>query len=188
MPRRNAAAKCWAALATGLGGCGLAELLRLGSEEGSNELAEHQTAFARLRREWRPETFIVMFSGLLKYFDIPARFARQEGGERKLANLHQLGDLLQQESSRRKLSINALLNFLSDAVEGRIDDSSDEVKQILESDRDSVKITTVHSSKGLEYPVVILPSLSTLRPEAVRREAISTRTGIWSMNCTPQVR
>lgn len=148
-----------AALATGLGGCGLAELLRLGSEEGSNELAEHQTAFARLRREWRPETFIVMFSGLLKYFDIPARFARQEGGERKLANLHQLGDLLQQESSRRKLSINALLNFLSDAVEGRIDDSSDEVKQILESDRDSVKITTVHSSKGLEYPVVILPSL-----------------------------
>ena len=148
-----------AALATGLGGRGLAELLRLGSEEGSGELAEHQTALARLRREWRPETFIVMFSGLLRYFDIPARFARQEGGERKLANLYQLGDLLQQESSRRKLSINALLNFLSDAVEGRIDDSSDEAKQILESDRDSVKITTVHSSKGLEYPVVILPSL-----------------------------
>ena len=41
----------------------------------------------------------------------------------------------------------------------RIRIKSDEQSLLLESDRDLVKISTIHGSKGLEFPVVICPTL-----------------------------
>ena len=48
-------------------------------------------------------------------------------------------------------------------IEGKIIEG-DEFEQRIESDEDAVKIVTIHSSKGLEYNIVIAPFLD-LKPE-----------------------
>ncbi|MFM2160728.1 MAG: exodeoxyribonuclease beta subunit, partial [Pseudomonadota bacterium] len=86
------------------------------------------------------------------------RLAAVPGGERHIANLRHLVELLDAERQRRRLSGRGLRRVL----ERRIEDASDaeeDVELRLESDADAVKVLTMHRSKGLEFPIVIVPRL-----------------------------
>jgi exodeoxyribonuclease V beta subunit len=85
--------------------------------------------------------------------------------ERRLTNLLHLGELLQQ-ASKAQAGMDALLAWYrvrcaeADAqIEGER-----EYQVRLESDADLVQIVTIHSAKGLEYPVVFLPDLWGCKP------------------------
>ena len=148
------------ALSTPVGGCSLDQLLRLQQPEGEEERLALQQKFRILAKEWIEGSFLKMFTRLLREFDVAPRLLALPGGERQVSNLLQLGDLLQQESFRRGLGMNALIRFLAGKIENPGDKQPPEEElQQLETERSAVKIMTLHGSKGLEFPVVLLPTL-----------------------------
>jgi exodeoxyribonuclease V beta subunit len=144
-----------AALATPLMGQGLAELDRLNTDEAHWEACgEH---FRQLHALWQRHGVLAMLHELLHRFDVPARLLARAGGERALTNLLQLAELLQQAATRLD-GEHALLRHLAAQIANP--DSGEAAEQQivrLESEAALVKVVTIHKSKGLEYPVVLLP-------------------------------
>ncbi len=116
--------------------------------------------FQQLNHLWLQKGFIVMFQHLLQELQIGEILAAQPSSERRMTNLLHLAELLQQRS-QRSTGIDALLNWFRQEADGP---SIEESELRLESDRDLVKIITIHKSKGLEYPVVFIPYLWTAKP------------------------
>jgi exodeoxyribonuclease V beta subunit len=81
-----------------------------------------------------------------------------ESGERVITNLFQLIELLHKVQSTKKLSPLELVGWLKRGIEGQ-ENPGDEFEQRIESDEESVKIVTIHASKGLEYNIVLAPCL-----------------------------
>lgn len=81
-----------------------------------------------------------------------------ENGERIITNLFQLIELLHKVQMRKNLSPLELISWLKRAIEG-METEGDEYEQRVESDEESIKIVTIHKSKGLEYKIVLAPFL-----------------------------
>ncbi|HHH38567.1 MAG TPA: exodeoxyribonuclease V subunit beta [Sedimenticola sp.] len=113
-----------------------------------------QQRFFGYRERWREAGFIQAFTALLHNEGIPGRLLALVDGERRLTNLMQLVELLQQ-ASRARPGLEELVRWLTSEMEasGRYE----EAKLRLESDEGLVKIVTMHASKGLEYPLVYIP-------------------------------
>ncbi len=86
------------------------------------------------------------------------RLLRLEDGERRATNLRHLTELLHAEERARSLGPDALLSWLQSAM-AEPGDQKDLFFLRLESDDEAAKIATVHSAKGLEYPIVFAPYL-----------------------------
>jgi exodeoxyribonuclease V beta subunit len=82
----------------------------------------------------------------------------RDNGERKLSNLIQLMELLNSVENKKQFTPHELLAWMVKAVEGK-EMEGDEFVQRIDNDETSVKIITVHKSKGLEYKVVLAPNL-----------------------------
>ena len=92
--------------------------------------------------------------------EITKRLAATENGERRITNLRQLTDLLQGAYLEHGNHTGQLLHWLAQEI-GRVEErsSTDERQLQLESDEDAVRVTTMHSVKGLEFPLVFCPFL-----------------------------
>jgi exodeoxyribonuclease V beta subunit len=84
-----------------------------------------------------------------------------ENGERIITNLYQLIELLFKTQSIKNLSPLELIDWLKRGIEEK-DATGDELEQRIETDEEAVKIITIHSSKGLQYPIVFAPYLDLL--------------------------
>lgn len=85
----------------------------------------------------------------------------QVNADRLITDFRHLMELIQQESVV-KPGPQKLLLWFEQLVTASDDwsDASDEQQLRLESDSNLVQITTLHASKGLEYPIVYLPFVS----------------------------
>ena len=83
------------------------------------------------------------------------RVLGNEGGERLLTDLHHLAQTLHRVATRERLGIPALLAWLR--RERRDADAVNERTRRLDTDAAAVQISTIHGSKGLQYPLVYLP-------------------------------
>ena len=81
-----------------------------------------------------------------------AGFAMRRAGEQVLANVLQIGELARRYEERSGLSFRGFIDHLADEAAEREAGEA----PILEASSDGVRIMTVHSAKGLEFPVVIL--------------------------------
>ncbi|HZG26144.1 MAG TPA: 3'-5' exonuclease, partial [Chitinophagaceae bacterium] len=81
-----------------------------------------------------------------------------ESGERIISNLFQLIELVHKMQTTKQFSPLELTGWLKRGIEG-METEGDEYEQRVESDEDSVKIITIHRSKGLEYNIVFAPFL-----------------------------
>jgi len=92
------------------------------------------------------------------------RLAGTQQGERRVTNLRQLSDLLQEASHNVGNRPGHLVRWFAQEIAG-IDSGgeTEERQQQLESDAQAVKIVTMHSAKGLEYNLVFCPFLWTSR-------------------------
>ena len=87
---------------------------------------------------------------------LTARVLGTVGGERLLTDLRHVAQTLHETARRDSLGLTGLLEWLRSEREN----ASQERVRRLDSDAAAVQITTVHQSKGLQYPVVHLPFAS----------------------------
>ena len=135
----------------------LAELDRLNDDEVYWEACSDR--FRQLQNVWQRHGVLAMLHNLLHAFDLPARLLAKPNGERVLTNLQHLAELLQHAAANLDGEY-ALIRYLSAQIarasEGEAETVEEQVVR-LETEADLVKVITVHKSKGLQYPVVMLP-------------------------------
>ena len=155
-----------AALATPLWGLSWTALEALFQDEPAwDDLTER---FHGWQKIWQRQGFLPMLHHLLHDQSIPARLLSQGDGqnrygERHLTNLLHLGDLLQTASLGLQ-GEGALVRYLEDQLR-RPQATGDRAQLRLESDANLVQVITLHKAKGLQYPLVFLPFVSSYRAE-----------------------
>ncbi|MCH8552659.1 MAG: exodeoxyribonuclease V subunit beta [Natronospirillum sp.] len=147
------------ALATDSLNWSLSELDRLNQDELLREAQSQR--FRDYARRWRTQGVLSMVHRLLHDHDLPARLLQRDNGERRLTNLLHLAEWLQQASAQVD-GEQSLLRLFSEQIQVP-QSAGDEQILRLESDADLIKVVTIHKSKGLEYPLVMLPFASSWR-------------------------
>ncbi|UTH76515.1 exodeoxyribonuclease V subunit beta [Chromobacterium sp. IIBBL 290-4] len=142
------------ALATELAGLDAAELKAELEDESRWE--RHLAKNGDDHQQWREHGFMSAWRHYLARERVAERLLPLPDGERRLTNLGHLAELIQQESESRQ-GMAPLLAWFA----GRVADPprGEDAVLRLESDAALVKIVTVHTSKGLQYPVVFCPFL-----------------------------
>jgi len=117
---------------------------------------------------WRTKGFMSAWNTLLRKRDpvamggdglsVQERMLSAPDGERKMTDLLHLAELLHEVEVTQKLQPLALLERLISWRDKSAADTQT-AQQRLESDEDAVRIVTMHSAKGLEYPFVFCPYL-----------------------------
>ena len=105
---------------------------------------------------WLHDGFIRMFRGFLEQEKLYSGILELRQGERHLTNLLHLGELLHQASIKNHLSVHELMDWFNERMESR-ETLPEEYELRLERDDKTVRIVTIHKSKGLEYPVTFCP-------------------------------
>lgn len=142
------------ALSTRLCGFDAASLLALVNDEAAWERRLAQNSEDHQR--WLVKGFMTAWHVFLARDAVVERVIPTPGGERAMTNFAHLAELLQKEGEQRKGLVPLLAWF-----EARVADppGGEEAILRLESDASLVKIVTIHTSKGLQYPVVFCPFL-----------------------------
>ncbi|MDA7418382.1 exodeoxyribonuclease V subunit beta [Xenophilus arseniciresistens] len=146
------------ALATRTLGLSLQALHRLREDEAAWE--EVALRFRELHALWQRRGVLPMLHQLLHDFGLPARWlAQAEGGERRLTNVLHIAEWLQ----RRAVELDGEHALLRAFAERLADPEGEEDVLRLESDAALIQVVTIHKSKGLEYPLVLLPFIAAWR-------------------------
>jgi len=141
------------ALATRLLQCEAGEIDRLRHDDRSLRAALRE--FREYHEVWRKSGIAAMLNRLLRVRQLARKWLNQPDGARVLTDFRHLTELLQQ-GEREAPGMHRLPYWF--ARERQTDDGEAEQRQLrLESDENLVKIVTMHSAKGLEYDVVMIP-------------------------------
>ena len=109
-----------------------------------NEIWHHSGFYSMFRRVMVGQKSLLTLAGL-------------DFSDRVLTNIMQLADIVSKEEKEEGLSPIAVLNWFRKQMADP--DSDDEKTLLLESDQNLVKISTIHNSKGLQFPIVFCPTL-----------------------------
>lgn len=89
--------------------------------------------------------------------DLSARLLSTQGGEELLSDLNQLTELLNAAQQADRLTPSGLVSFLRARMEEPSLATRERTRR-LPTDRSAITVMTVHQSKGLQFPVVLLPA------------------------------
>ena len=95
---------------------------------------------------------------LFEVYALEQRLISNYYGERSITNIRHLTELIYAEEIKHHRSLSGIIHWLK-AQRLSESKSEDSMKIRLESDDNRVKIVTMHSSKGLQYPIVYAPFL-----------------------------
>ncbi len=145
-----------AAMVTRLLGKSGEQLMRL--KKNKTAWVQYINQFTDWKTEWKTHEFAYVFRLIMQQKKIAARLLNRYDGERRITNLYHLSELLQQHENEFQTGPRGLIKWLAGC---RRENNSDQKSFQLRhtTDEDQVNISTLHSSKGLEYPVVFCPYL-----------------------------
>jgi exodeoxyribonuclease V beta subunit len=164
------------ALVSGLLPCSASQLMAYCLESGE-DAGHHETrdsgdtgisigsldAWVTLFREahdcWRRGSFIRAFRFLMQKTGMRAHVVRQPGGERRLTNILHLVELLHHTAEMLRNRPAGLVQWYQRQLDACGREDSNEHLMRMASDEDAVKIMTIHKSKGLQFPIVFVPTL-----------------------------
>lgn len=159
---------------TDLVGTGLADLLRDPAGVVAEVSFRLQVAGASARRfglaaGWRE---------LREQFNVDARLLGRTDGSPILSDLAHAAELLIGAESRLRLDLDALAGWL---MQQRLDASrasdAPEVARQLDTDSQAITVLTMHGAKGLEFPIVALPTTTSWLNAANRGPFVFTEEG-----------
>ncbi len=130
-------------------------------------LSAVQERFGAYLRRWQKEGFLAMFMALQQREAIFITLGRGVDGARRVTNIVHLVELLQEHQQRDNLTIEQAIVWLAQMASDPQTFEAAEMR--LETDARALQIVTMHSAKGLEFPVVFCPSL--LNPGDQRKTA-----------------
>ncbi|GDY13476.1 hypothetical protein LBMAG53_23540 [Planctomycetota bacterium] len=139
----------------------------------------------QIHRRWNWRGLSQALAAWCDAVDAWMRLAELPGGDRWLTDLRQLLDLIAAEE-RTGMAAERIADWLE-----RGDDEADAetTARRLESDDRRVRISTVHASKGLEYPVVFCPLLWADRQRERKKipELVVPAEPGWSAHLEPEL-
>lgn len=147
-----------AAVSTDIFGIRADDFPRLTSGEGTSRFESFDEISGRFfyyREIWQTNGIMSMLKELIAEENVEERLFSSPEGERRITNIYHMIELLHRAEKSSDLAVQGLLSWFRSAVTERPAD--DEYLTRLERDDYAVKILTVHSSKGLEFPVVFCP-------------------------------
>jgi exodeoxyribonuclease V beta subunit len=133
-----------------------ADLLHVGSisDRELEEISRTLFAWSGILRRNGVSSFS---SRLRQDKSILSRIISGSGGERRETDYVHIIELLHAETGGKGCSPEDVLAAFTRL--SALDDMSETVSRRIESDRDAVQIMTVHASKGLEFPIVVVADL-----------------------------
>ena len=142
------------AIATALFGLNAADIHQIQQNEA--DWQRWADSFAQYQQTWQRQGILVMLHQILLEQGISERLLSQATGERDLTDFLHVAEILQQAATLHE-SEAALLSWFEKQIQG---EGRQEAQIRLESERQLVKIVSIHKSKGLEYDLVWLPFLA----------------------------
>ena len=142
-----------AALATSLLHLDALALDALNTDEQAWEQAVEE--FSHYRELWQHKGILPMLRRLVFQRRLAEQLLAGPDGERRLTDLLHLGELLAAASLEQQ-GPSALARWFAEQI-SHPNNNADDQQLHLESERNLVKIVTIHKSKGLEYGVVFFP-------------------------------
>lgn len=79
------------------------------------------------------------------------------GGKQRVANVYKFLEMAREYTEKENGTIEDFINYIEDMKRKNVDESQ---AKIQSEDGDSVKIMTIHKSKGLQFKVVIIPQMA----------------------------
>ena len=98
-----------------------------------------------------------MFEAVSLEEQLQPRVLSRVGGERLLTDLRHIAQALHEAALEGQLGLTALLVWLRRRRAEAAGEGGQERSRRLETDAAAVQIITIHTSKGLEFPVVLVP-------------------------------
>ncbi|QUN07383.1 exodeoxyribonuclease V subunit beta [Shewanella yunxiaonensis] len=146
------------AMATQLLGLSIGAIHQFNQQEDSRALWLER--FDKWHQLWLQRGIMPAVMQLAADTGMIQRLLADNSGERRLTDLRHLCELLQQKSAELD-GVAALRYWFEQQL---LDSGNSEEQQLrLESEQNLVQIVTIHKSKGLEYPVCLLPFVSLAR-------------------------
>ncbi len=137
--------------ASGKQGTLISRLRTFAAENPESRTAHALASLARWREASKHLPPAECFEMIISESEILAIYAGISGGEQMEANLLKLQDILRSRAGAMPFSLYEFVELLETSMEGELSEGEGEP---LDVRGNRVRIITVHSSKGLEYPIV----------------------------------
>ncbi len=149
-------------LASSFTGLTASQLVGLDDESQNDVWDEHRNHMHALHALWLSRGLTQAMRSLSARYGIEKTLLTRPDGMRRITNLWHLVELISEAQVTHRLGPLGALRWLRGAREDRTQRAelvSESHELRLESSSDAVLLTTIHKSKGLEYPIVYVPFL-----------------------------
>lgn len=141
------------------------------SQDPADSLMAYQKRLAELAHKWQERSFTQMMQSFFGQDEqsVLMTLYKHEDGERILADVLHIVEILGTAEAAERLDPVALRAYFTQqrqlAKDKKGDDSDDNEMLIrMATERNAVILSTIHVSKGLQYPIVFLPDLYSVPP------------------------
>jgi ATP-dependent helicase/nuclease subunit A len=144
-------------------------------------LGEALDLLASLHRRRNHQPVVSTLSALLEATRAHAAFAWRPGGHQILTNVYRLLDLARNYEAEGGLSFRGFV----DELDARAEAADSAEAPIVEEGAEGVRLMTVHSAKGLEFPVVLLADLTAKLATRQADRYLDPRRGLCALRLGP---